>query len=219
MKGLALFLTLTLPFGLLAQGVNEGTFFYDIQVISSDNKPELARSLEGATLTLYLKPNQSRSEMKSKLGSESSIFDNRTGNGFILKEYSGQKLMITMTRENWAQKNQLNQSLKFNILPGETEINGFKVKQAVATRPDGKEVKVYFSSTILPVNKQYNNAFNLPGIPVQYEVESGSLKFVYKLQRYTTDIIPSQSFDAPKAGYRVMTYDENQQLKKGLNKK
>lgn len=219
MKGLVLLLSMIFPLVLAAQSVNEGTFYYDIEVQSTDGKTDLAKSLEGASLTLYLKGQQSKSEMKSKLGSESSVYDARAGKGFILKEYSGQKLMITMTPANWTQKNQLNQSLKFTIQPGESTLNGFKVKQAVATRPDGKEVKVFFSSSITPVNRLYNNAFDLPGIPVQYEVESGSLKFIYRLKSFNTEIVPSATFEAPRSGYRIMTYDENQQLKKGLNKK
>ena len=65
-------------------------------------------------------------------------------------------------------------------------------------------------------NKDYNNAFaQLPGIPVQYEWESGKLKFTYTLSGINYENIPANKFDIPKSGFRVMTYDESQQLKKG----
>ncbi len=81
---------------------------------------------------------------------------------------------------------------------------------------DGNNFIVYYTSEFKTVNNDYNNAFsNLPGIPVQYELESGKLKFKYLLKSIVNDNIPDSKFDIPKTGYRVMTYDDNQQLKKG----
>src|SRR5688572_18878624 len=72
----------------------EGTLQYDITITSSKSEAPIANSLNGATLLVYLKPTTSRTEMKSTLGTESTVFDTKSNKGFILKEYSGQKLMI-----------------------------------------------------------------------------------------------------------------------------
>jgi hypothetical protein len=52
--------------------------------------------MNGATMKVYVKATQSLSIMESSLGSESNVFDNKAGNGFILKEsgcFSHQKRM------------------------------------------------------------------------------------------------------------------------------
>ena len=44
---------------------------------------------------------------------------------------------------------------------------------------------------------------------MQYEVESGKLKFTYTINKIDLNSIPQAKFDLPKTGYRVITYDEN----------
>ncbi len=218
LKGKLEFFVLSFLFvtGTFAQNaVNEATFSYNISIESVNNKPELSKSMEGATVTVYVKGNQSRTDMVSSMGTESNAYDAKSGNGFILKEYSGQKLMITLTKENWKQKNLYFQNMKFNLENTEQEIAGFKCKRATAQLQDGKTFIVYYTPGVIITNKTYNNAFaQLPGTPVQYELESGKLKFKYTLQRISYEPVPSAKFEIPKTGYRVMTYEENQQLKK-----
>ena len=48
------------------------------------------------TTTVYLKGNNSRTDMVSPLGKEITIFNSKSDNAVILKEFSGQKLMITL---------------------------------------------------------------------------------------------------------------------------
>ncbi|MFZ1528578.1 MAG: hypothetical protein WAT19_07505 [Ferruginibacter sp.] len=195
--------------------LTEALVEYDIS-ISSSKGDALSDQLNGAKLTLYSRPGISRTEMVSSLGTESTVFDNKTGKGFILKEYSGQKLMITMTRENWQQKNQRNDNLKFEIAGETVVINGYNCKKATALTADGKTLTVYFTPEITLANTQYNNAFKqLPGLPVQYELQSGNLSFKYSLKKVSDEPVETSKFDAPKSGYRIMSFEENQQLKKG----
>lgn len=199
--------------------LTDGTLTYAISVQSTDGKTEIATSLEGAVLTVYVKGMQSRTEMVSSLGTESTIYDGRTGKGAILKAYSGQKLMITVDAANWKQKNNFYQSVNFKIDNFKQTIGTYVTKKATALLPDGKSFTVNFTEEINTANKSYNNAFTqLPGLPVQYEIISGNLKFTYTLIKVEQDIVPSSKFDLPKSGYRIMTYDANQQLKKGDNK-
>ena len=101
--------------------LTEAVVEYDIS-ISSSKADALTDNLNGAKLTLYVRPGISRTEMASSLGTESTVFDNKAGKGFILKEYSGQKLMITMNKENWLQKNQRNDNLEYTISAETTEV-------------------------------------------------------------------------------------------------
>lgn len=196
--------------------INELSLNYNISIESVNDKTSMSKSLDGATLSVYIKGTESRADMKNSLGTESNLFDTKTGKGYILKEYSGQKLMITLNRENWAQKNLYFYNMKFSFDNTDQMIAGFKCKKATATLEGGKTFVVYYTTDIVTSNREYNNSFkNLPGIPVQYEQESGKLKFKYTLTEIGYDNIPGSKFEIPKSGYRIMTYDENQQLKKG----
>ncbi len=196
--------------------LTEGMLKYNISIESSNGEKQIAGALNGATLSVYLTKDKSRSEMISAPGTETTVFDNKNGKGFILKEYSGQKLMITTTAENWMQKNQVNTNLNFETQSGTTNIRGYFCKKAVAQTANGKLYTVYYDPLIIVANKQYNNAFvQLAGLPVQYELSSGNLIFKYSLIGLNMDVINSGKFDAPKAGFRIMSYEENQQLKKG----
>ena len=196
--------------------LTEGSLQYTISIVSPKSETPSLNSLNGAVLTVYLKPTVSRTEMKSTLGTESTVFDTRSGNGFILKEYSGQKLMITMNAANWNQKNNLYENMNFTSSNETVTIGTYQCKKATATLADGKVFTVYYDPSVVISNKKYNNAFSkLPGLPVQYEIQSGNLSFKYTLNNLSSDAIPASKFEAPKAGFRVMTYEENQQLKNG----
>jgi GLPGLI family protein len=196
--------------------ISEGTITYDISIKSAKSDKSLPNGLNGAALNIYLKPTQSRSEMTSSLGKETDVFDNKAGKGFILKEYSGQKLMITLTNQNWSQKNQWNENLKFMVSNEIETIAGYQCKKAIGTSEDGRTVTVYFAPDIVIVNDKYNGSFSqLPGLPIKYELTSGDLIFTYTLKTVNYDPVASALFAEPKTGFRIMTYNENQQLKKG----
>ena len=211
------FICFIMASSLMAQkDFKEATLVYQIDISSQTGKQEIAKTLDGATLTVYLKAGQSKSEMVNALGTETTLYDARTTKGAILKSYSGQKLMITLNAANWAQKNKYFHELAFNVDNATETINGFTCKKATAQLPEGKSIVVYFAPDLVPTNNDYNNAFSqLPGLPVRYQVESGKLLFTYNLQRIGYESIPATTFDLPKTGYRIMTYEENQQLRKG----
>jgi GLPGLI family protein len=195
--------------------MSQGTIVYDITIQTGSKDPQMADALDGATSTVYLKNSQSRTDMISALGSESTIHDGKTGSGVILKEYSGQKLMITLTKENWEEKNKKYNDVQFTMVEGEKTIAGYKCKKAVA-KLDGNNFTVYYCPDIIIANKDFNATFKkLPGLAMQYEYEAGKLKFNYTVSKINTEPVVGSKFDIPKSGYRVMTYEENQQLKKG----
>ncbi len=197
--------------------LNEAVLKYNISIETANDEKPVASSLNGAVLTIFLTKNKSRSEMMSVPGKETNVFDEKSGKGFILKEYSGQKLMITVTKDNWNQKTLLNRTLSFTTEEGVTSIvAGYQCQKAVAKSPDGKIYTVYYTNQVTVANQTYNNSFpQLKGLPVQYELSSGNLIFRYTLTEINPESIDESKFEAPKNSFRVMTYEENQQLKKG----
>lgn len=198
------------------RNVAEATIVYDMVIQTGNNTSKSGDALTGATTTVYVKGNNSRTDMASALGKETTIYNSKTGNAVILKEFSGQKLMITLTKENWLAKNKMNNNVKFE-LTGETKtIAGYNTKKAIARMADGKTFEVYYTTEMVLTNKEYDLTFkNLPGLAIQYEIESGKMKFQYTLAKVNYDPVQVSLFDFPTSGYRIMTYEENQNLKKG----
>ncbi|MEQ1554231.1 MAG: hypothetical protein ABL929_08645, partial [Ferruginibacter sp.] len=194
--------------------MNEGTLVYSISIETTNGEKQINSALNGAVLSLFYTKDKSRTEMQTKIGTEATVYDNKADKGFILKEYSGQKLMITTTADNWELKNHVNRNLVFKIDETKTMIEGYNCYKATATSADGKNYTVFYDATKIIANKTYNNAFpQIEGVPVQYEMQSGNLVFKYTLNKIENEVLPANKFDAPKIGFRVMTYEEANQLK------
>jgi len=212
--GLLVLLLSAAVFSFGQKTISEGTMVYEI-VIQSGSQAQKS-DLDGGTATVYIKGGQSRSDMVSILGKESTIYESKTGSAVILKEYSGQKLMITLTKENWEAKNKAYSDIKFDLTNETTTISGYTCKKAIANMPNGKSFTAYYTPDLSVTNKEYNPTFkNLPGLALQYEYESGSMRYKYTLSKINFEPVAASKFDFPKSGYRVMTYDENQQMRKG----
>lgn len=191
------------------KALNEGSLIYNISVETGSAEPKMADMLDGATTTVYLKGNMSRTEMVSGLGSEATIYNATTGSGVILKDYSGQKLMITLTAQDWDKNNKKYEGITFENTGENIVIEGFNCRKAVAKLKDGSTFTVYYTTDVSLGNKNYDYQFKtLPGLAVQYEMQTGKMKFKFTLSKITYDPVPAVKFEIPKSGYRVLTYDE-----------
>ena len=213
MKILKTGLILTLLLSVIAvkaqKVISEGTLIYNISIQTGSNEPKMADMLDGATTAIYIKGTQSRSELVSGLGSEVTIYDSKKGSGVILKDYSGQKLMITLTKDDWDKKNSKYEGITFETTNETLNIASYNCKKAIAKLKDGSSFVVYYTSEVEVADKDYDYQFkNLPGIALQYEWQSGRMRFKYTLSKINFDVVPVSKFDIPKSGYRVMTYVE-----------
>jgi GLPGLI family protein len=191
------------------KALSEGTLVYNMSVETGSAEPKMADMLDGATTTISIKGDQSRVELVSGLGREATIFNAGTANGFILKDYSGQKLMITLTSKDWDANNKKYEGIEFENTGETSVISGFTCKKAIAKLKSGSSFTVYYTTDVNIQNKSYDAQFKtLPGLPVQYEMQAGKMKFKFTLASISFDAVPSSKFEAPKSGYRVMTYEE-----------
>ena len=130
--------------------------------------------------SIYVKGNLSRSETGSQSYSSSIIHDATTGSTVILKEVSGQKILIHLTPENWRQINAADEGIIFSNTNETKTIAGYKCIKAVAKTKDGSEYAVYFTSELSVENSDYNPKFkNLAGLALEYEISKGDLKIKY----------------------------------------
>ncbi len=215
---LVLFITSISLYSIVAaqKNIAEATIVYNMVISTGNSEPQKGDALNGASTTVYVKGNNSRTEMSSALGKEIIIFNSKSDNAVILKEFSGQKLMITLSKENWKTKNKMYSDIKFELTNEYKTIQGYNTRKAIAKMADGKTFEVYYTPDLVAANKEYDATFsNLPGLAIQYEIESGKVKFKYTIAKINYDPVPVSQFDFPTSGYRVMTYEENQTLKKG----
>ena len=197
--------------------IGDATFEYNISV-ESTGKP-VPRGLEGATLTIFLKPLESRSELRSSAGVETTLFSLKSAKGAILKEYSGQRLMITLNRENWSTNSEDYRQLVFKEEEYDSPVAGYKVRKAVSILPDGKSLTVYYAPSIQLMNLEYTYSFpQLDGLPVKFEIAHADTVFIYMLARFNSEPVPLTKFTLPNTGFRLMTYEENQQLEEENSK-
>jgi len=204
-------------FGFSQKTISEGTVMYDMEMQSKTGNKS-ANGLTGSKTTVYLKGGFSRVEMSSPLGTETTLFNAKTGTGAILKEYSGQKLMVTLTKKNWDARNAKYEGIIFEKVNETKVIEGYNCNKAVAKLKDGGMLTVFYTPDLVPMNKEYSQAFkNLPGFPLEYEIETDKSIFKYRVARVDFSPIATTRFDLPKTGYRVMTYDENKSGKQDDN--
>jgi GLPGLI family protein len=190
--------------------VSELMLSYDTQISTGSAEPKMADAFDGSVTTVYIKGNLSRSEMTSALFSSAIIHDTKTGSAVALREVSGQKLLIRMTAENWAEKNRKYDGIVFTNTTESKVIAGYKCTKATATMKDGSTFVVYYTSDIIPENRDYDYMFkNLNGLPLEWELVQGKLKIKYTLSKINLNPIPVSRFDIPKSGYRELTYEES----------
>jgi GLPGLI family protein len=213
MKKLYSILSLALIVSITAQAqkkLTEATISYDIVINTGTDKPRAADFFDGATNTIYIKGNKSRTEMVSSLGTQATIIDAAKNNIAILKEFGEQKYLIQLTPANWKEANQKNDNVEFTYSEETKNILGYKCNKAIGKLPDGTTFVVWYTTDLVPENKdfQYVNR-TLPGLAMEYESNLGNFKLTYTVSKINLSPVPAAKFDLPKSGYRVMSYEES----------
>jgi len=190
--------------------LSEATIVYDIVINTSNKTPQAADLLDGATSVIYLKGNLSRSEMISSLGTQATLIDRNSNNITMLKDYGEQKYMIKLSPEEWKESNKKYDGVTFTYFDEYKTIAGYKCQKAIGQLTDKSTFTVYFTKELDPVNKdfQYLNK-NLPGLAMQYEASDGKMMLTYTVSSINLNPVSQSKFDVPKAGYRLLTYDES----------
>jgi GLPGLI family protein len=149
------------------------------------------------------------------MGSESAVYDAKKQSGYIAKSYSGQKLLINLTKADWMTQNAIFQQLKFNLTSETKNILGYDCKKAISKLASGETIIVYFEPNIQLSNQDYTLAFpELKGLPIVIERESKGNKFTYSLADIIYDNVASNLFEIAQKNYRVMNYEDAKKFQK-----
>lgn len=193
--------------------ISDLTLVYDAVVTTGSKTPQIGDAFDGATTTLYIKGNQSRSEMVSALASFTTIHDSRNSTSVILQEVNGQKLLIRMSAENWREKNKRYEGITFSNTGLKKQIVGYNCIQAIAKMKDGATFTVYYTPDLMPENMEFDYQFiNLSGMPLEYELTQNSLTIRYTVSKINLNPVPIAKFDIPTSGYRELSYDESRKI-------
>lgn len=213
MKKILLFITTFVLAGIVANAqkrLTEATISYDFVINTKNAAPGAADMLDGATSVVYLKGTRSRADFINSLGTQTTIYDGKTGTATNLVEYGNSRFMITFTPAEWKASNKKYENITYTIEEEFKTIAGFRCQKAVAKLDEGTSVVAYFTKDLVPVNTEflYINK-NLPGLVMQYEASQEKATVTYTVSSIDLGVVPFSKFDLPKSGYRVMTYTES----------
>ena len=185
---------------------NDGTVEYSISVAGSGSA--MNDYFKDATMKLYLRGMQSRSDLKTAMGNTTTIYDNQSGNAVMLNEYGGQKILVRMNAEQYKQINKKYENPSIEQTSDAKVINGYKCVLTKIVFSDGKIFSIYNSTELNFHNNYYGIPVKLNGFPLEYESEIGGIRVVYKAKSVDTNPVAAGIFDIPQAGYREMNFDE-----------
>ena len=194
--------------------INEATLKYKVDIKNSaSNQP--IQNTNSNQYIIYVKGLISRSDLITSMGSESAVYDAKKESGYIAKSYSGQKLLINLTKSDWMTQNATFQHLKFNIASETKNISGYNCKKALSKLASGETIIVYFEPNINLSNQDYILAFpELKGLPIVIERESKGNVFTYTLEEIKYDNIASNLFEIAQKNYRIMNYEDAKKLQR-----
>jgi GLPGLI family protein len=176
---------------------NEGTVTYNVVVSTGSSQAKAADLLDGATQKVFIKGQMTRSELKSILGTGITLRDTKSGTGVTINEYGDDKVLIRMNKAEYDDANKKYVGIKFELKDETKTILGYNCKLAIATLNDGKSTfRVYYTTDLVFQNKDYGPQFNgLPGFPLEYEAEIGTMRVTYKADKISFDPITAALFD------------------------
>lgn len=188
--------------------INEATLTYKVEIKNSTTN-QSTQSSNTNQYNIYIKGFSSRSDLITSMGSESAVYDAKKQSGYIAKSYSGQKLLINLTKADWMTQNAIFQQLKFSVTSETKHIMGYDCNKAISKLASGETIIVYFEPNIQLTNQDYTLAFpELKGLPIVIERESKGNKFTYSLTDIIYDNVVSSLFEIAQKNYRVMNYED-----------
>lgn len=188
---------------------SEGTITYNVSVISGKTDPGIADAFDGATLTVYMKGSDVRSDFTSTLMTQSILYNAKDSSAVKLKESGQQKYITYLNSSQWEQYNHKYNGIRFSYSNDSKTIAGYNCKKAVGTLKDGGQISVYYAPDLVPLSPGYEYEFrSLPGVPLEYEVTSGQIVVKYLAASVQFSPVSASKFDLPKSGYKVLDYKQ-----------
>lgn len=187
--------------------LTEATLHYSVETAAADSN--IQALLQGVNYTCYIKGVNSRMDLESAMGKESTLLLGKTGQVVLLKEVGAQHYMTKLTSEQWLQLNRLFDEAQLKLLPDTLFISGYPCKKAIFQFSDGTTREAWYTTQVIPIYREFQLfAKKLPGLLVQYETLFGKIPVIFKLKELSYNPVQVALFDVPEKGYRILEWDQ-----------
>ena len=176
--------------------LTEATLVYKVYLGQGDT---MAQS------TSYLKGANSRTDLVTKSGQQSTIFLSKSAHVVLLKEFGGQRYLTRLTLPQWEQSNQKYREATLRFFSDTLRLAGYLCNKAEATLPDGDVLSIWYTGELNPLNKEFLPlAGSVPGLILSMETMTGKSKVRYTIDRILLNPVQQVLFDIPETGYRLL---------------
>jgi GLPGLI family protein len=187
--------------------VADCTVTYAISTGDGNTDKDISESLKASTQTVYIKGNDSRTDLVSPSFTQSLLYNKTTGNAVILREFGNNKFMTKLDNSKWVAENKKYEGMVISLTGTETKtILGYECKKGVIQMKDGSSFTLYYATAIVPSVKEFEYQFrDIPGFVLEFESqEAGSKKIKYTATKINLSPVPASRFDIPLSGYRLL---------------
>lgn len=185
--------------------LTEATLVYKIHVDDTDTTTRQPHFAEGAISTCYLKGANSRTDLVTQAGKQSTIFISKSAQVVLLKEYGNQRYLTRMTLQQWEQSNKKYREATLRFLPDTLRVGGYLCYKALAGLSDSTNVAIWYTKELTPLNKEFLPlAGAVPGLILSFETFLGDTKVRYEIDKILFSPVQQVLFDIPASGYRLL---------------
>lgn len=173
---------------------------------SADKDKDVTESLKASTKNVYIKGNDSRTDLVSPTFTQSLIYNKSTGSAVILREFGNNKFMTKLDNARWKEENRKYDGMTV-VLSAETKtILGYECKKALMQLKDGTVFTLYYATAIIPSVKEFEYQFkDIPGFVLEFESqEAEGKKIRYTATKINLSPVQASRFDIPVSGYRIL---------------
>lgn len=186
--------------------VGECTLNFEITASDTLAGKALQATLKKSNKIVYIKGNQSRTDLISPSFCQTTLFEKTTGKATVLREFGNNKFMTKLEAKQWEEANKAFAGVTLKEATGTRTIAGYECKMTVLQLKDGKKYSVFYTDALLPSVQGFEYQFkDIPGLVLGYEApgEDGST-VTYMASKINFSPVPVHLFNIPTSGYRLL---------------
>ena len=185
--------------------LSEATLIYQVHMIEADSLTRQPGVAEEAVSTCYLKGANSRTDLITSVGKQSTIFISKSPQVILLKEYGNQRYLTRLTRAQWEQSNNRYRDARIELKTDTLRIKGYRCFKALISLADSSVYSMWYTTELVPLNREFLPlAGAVPGLIMSFETLLGGSKVRYDIDQIVMAPVPQLLFDIPESGYRLL---------------
>lgn len=179
---------------------------YTISADEGTADKDVSESMKASTKNVYIKGNDSRTDLVSPGFTQSLIYNKSTGSAVILREFGNNKFMTKLDNTRWKEENKKYEGMTVALSAETKTILGYECKKALMQLKDGTVFTLYYASAIVPSVKEFEYQFkDIPGFVLEFESqEAEGKKIRYTATKINLSPVQASRFDIPVSGYRIL---------------